>query len=269
MASNDSKFTGSIPDLYDRYMVPMLFEPYARDTVERLAAEPVNDVLEVAAGTGVVTRVLAGRLSKARIVATDLNQPMLDHARARQGDLGGVTFRQADALALPFADASFDAVVCQFGVMFFPDRVQGYREARRVVRPGGRYLFNAWGCVADNDFVGVATRALAELYPKDPPRFMERVPHGYHDAGKIRDDVMAAGFADVAIETVDATSRAASAHDAATGYCQGSPLRGEIEALDPQGLARATAHVAAAIAHRFGDGPIEGRISALVITATR
>ena len=148
-----------------------------------------RDVLETAAGTGVLTRALASRLAPStRIVATDLNQPMLDQAAQRQ-QAAAVEWRQADALALPFADASFDVVACQFGAMFFPDKVQGYSEARRVLRPGGRFLFNVWDRIEENEFADVVTQALAEVFPDDPPRFMARTPHGHHDVGRIRDEL--------------------------------------------------------------------------------
>ena len=168
--------------------------------------------------------------------ATDLNQPMLDHAAARQRVDGRIAWQQADALALPFGDRAFDIVACQFGVMFFPDKVQGYREARRVLRPGGRFLFNVWDRIAENVFADVVTEALASVFPHDPPRFMARTPHGHHDVGKIREELAAAGFASIAVETVDGTSRAASARDVAIAYCQGTPLRNEIEARDPTDL---------------------------------
>ena len=266
----DKVFTGSIPEIYDRYLVPMIFEPYAADLARRLAQAAPKTVLETAAGTGVVTRALAAQLpANTRIVATDLNQPMLDRAKTLQPDPDRIEWQQADALSLPFDDGGFDAVVCQFGVMFFPDKIQGYKEALRVLKPGGRFLFNAWDKISTNEFVDTATQALAEIFPNDPPRFMERTPHGYHDPERIRDDLTVAGFANVSIEQVDGKSRAASALDAVTGYCQGSPLRTEIEARNPPSLQEATIHAANAVAARFGNGAIEGRIRALVVTAIR
>ena len=155
-----------------------------------------------------------------------------------------MAWQQADALALPFDDESFDAVVCQFGVMFFPDKARGFSEAHRVLKRGRPFLFSAWDHIARNEFATVATDALAELYPDDPPRFMARTPHGYHDQDLIRRHLGEAGFTDIAIDSVAAISRAPSAWDAAFGYCQGSPLRGEIEARGGPGLQQATQHAA-------------------------
>ena len=270
MTGADKVFAGSIPAIYQRYMVPMIFEPYARDVAERLASFGPGRVLEIAAGTGVVTRAIAERLPPdTEIVATDLNQPMLDTAVELQGGQGKVTFRQADALALPFDDNSFDAVVCQFGVMFFPDKHQGYREALRVLSPGGTYMFTVWDRISANEFATVASAALAARFPDDPPKFMERTPHGYHDVDAIAAAVRDAGFSKVSVDTADKVSRANSALDAATGYCQGNPFRNEIEARAPGGLQSVTEAVASALAERFGQGPIEGRIRAHVITAIR
>ena len=270
MVATDKLFAGSIPDIYDRFLVPLIFEPYAIDLARRVADLDPRVVLETAAGTGVLTRAIASHLpAEARIVATDLNQPMLDHARARQSQDGRIEWKQADALALPFEDRSFDVVACQFGVMFLPDKVQGYREARRVLKPGGRFFFNVWDRISENEFVDTVTRSLADLFPHDPPRFMARTPHGYHDVDRIREELNAAGFASISVDAVDAQSRAASPRDAAIGYCQGNPLRTEIEARDPSGLENATEHAAEALAQRFGRGAIEGHVRAFVITAIR
>ncbi|MEO8558602.1 MAG: methyltransferase domain-containing protein [Rhodospirillales bacterium] len=268
MAATDKIFAGSVPELYDRVLVPLIFEPYARDLAERVAQSRPREVLETAAGTGVVTRAMAARLGRdARITATDLNQPMLDRATARQEGAGNVTWRQADALALPFQDHSFDVVVCEFGVMFFPDKVKGYSEARRVLKPGSRFLFNVWDKIAVNEFAAVVTDALAALFPNDPPRFMARTPHGYYDAAQIRAELHDAGFKQIAIDTVTHRS-AGPVRDVAVAYCQGTPMRGEIEARDPAALERATEAAAQALTQRFGRGTIAGRIQALVITAS-
>jgi ubiquinone/menaquinone biosynthesis C-methylase UbiE len=270
MAATDKTFAGSIPEIYDRFMVPLIFEPYARDLAGRLANVEPRDVLETAAGTGVVTRAIASTLpAQVRIVATDLNQPMLDRAAAHEEAPGRITWRQADALALPFEDQSFDAVACQFGAMFFPDKVLGYKEARRVLKPGGHFFFNVWDEIAENEFADVVTETLATMFPQDPPRFLARTPHGYHDVAMLREELTVAGFAQVRIETRGDISRAPSPREPAIAYCQGTPLRNEIEARDPSGLEAATQACAEALALRFGSGAVEGRISAHVITAVR
>jgi ubiquinone/menaquinone biosynthesis C-methylase UbiE len=268
MATTDKEFVGSIPEIYDRYFVPLIFEPYAADIAERLAAIKPQRILETAAGTGVVTRAVAARLPQAQIVATDLNPPMVEQAKARQ-DAGQVEWKTADALALPFEDASFDAVVCQFGAMFFPDRVKGYKEARRVLKNGGYFIFNVWDKIDENEFANVVSETLAEVFPHDPPRFMARTPHGYHDNDAIRADLRGAGFTDVSIEPKDATSRAPSAQAAVTAYCQGSPWKIEIEARGPPGLETAMTKATEALPRRFGAGPIEGRIRAYVVMARK
>lgn len=271
MTTSDKLFTGPIPEIYDRLLVPLLFDVYAADLAERVAALKPRHVLEIAAGTGALTRAMAARLDgAARIVASDLNQAMLDRAMAQQGGDASIEWRQADALALPFEDGSFDLVACQFGVMFFPDKVQGYREAYRVLRPGGHFLFNAWDQISANDFPHVVSDAVQAAFPDNPPRFMERTPHGYHDTEVIREDLRAAGFQAIKIEALGRTSRAHSAQEVATAYCQGTPLRSEIESRSPlDGLDVATRAATEALTHRFGLGPIEGRIRAHVVSALR
>ena len=269
MVESDELFAGSIPEIYDRFLVPLIFESYALDLAGRLVRVEPQDVLELAAGTGVLTRAIALRLpAQTWIVATDLNQPMLDHAAARQFGDGRITWRQADALALPLEDRRFDVVACQFGVMFFPDKIQAYREARRVLKRGGHFFFNVWDRISENEFADVVTQALAVLFPKDPPRFMVRTPHGYHDVDRIREELTAAGFAKISVDAVEDRSKASAPGEPAIAYCQGTPLRNEIEARNAFRLDDATKAAAEALARRFGNGPIEGRIRAYVITAT-
>ena len=271
MASPDTDkvFAGSIPKLYDTHLVPLIFEPYAADLANRLRSKPLSQVLEIAAGTGVVTRALASvLLPSTAIVATDLNQAMLDQAAA-VGTKRPVEWRQADAMQLPFRDGMFDAVVCQFGVMFFPDRPAGMREARRVLRPGGALVFNAWDRIEANEFALAVTDALAGVFPADPPRFMARTPHGYHDKGVIAGDVAKAGFATSQIDTVAARSRADSARTVAIAYCQGTPIRNEIESRDASLLAAATDAAERELIRRFGTGAVDGGIQAHVVVAPR
>ncbi|MEJ1963797.1 MAG: class I SAM-dependent methyltransferase [Gammaproteobacteria bacterium] len=269
-ADGDRAFVGSIPDVYEELMVPLIFETYATDLAGRLAGKHLSSVLEIAAGTGVLTRRLASALpDTVSIVATDLNQPMLDRAIAI-GTRRAVNWRLADALSLPFADSSFDAVVCQFGVMFFPDRPRGYSEARRVLKPGGLFLFNVWDRIEENDFARVTASALDSIFPQAPPQFLRRAPHGYHDALVIERDLAAGGFtARMQFDTLAARSRASSPHIPAAAYCQGTPLRAEIEAHGAAQLGVATEQVADAIAERFGRDAVDGKIQAHIVSVAR
>ena len=268
MSETDKLFAGSIPENYDRYLVPLIFESFAQDIAQRAAALSPGAVLETAAGSGVVTRALVPRLSPgASYIATDLNQPMLDYAAARQVTDSRISWRKADAQALPFEDAAFDLVCCQFGVMFFPDRQSGYREAKRVLKPGGSFLFSVWDRIEENVFANDVTNALAEVFPEDPPRFLARTPHGYYDTALIRRDLEKVGFSRVAIDTRADQSRAASPRLPAIAYCQGTPLRNEIEARDAARLEAATDYAASEIARRHGSGEVAAKIQAHIIVA--
>jgi SAM-dependent methyltransferase len=262
----DKVFAGSIPKLYETYLVPLIFEPYAADLVVRLRARRLSRVLEIAAGTGIVTRAMALALpDSCAIVATDLNQAMLDQASA-VGTKRAVEWRQADAMRLPFDDATFDAVVCQFGVMFFPEKPKAFSEARRVLKPGGVFLFNVWDRIESNEFADTVTTALEAVFPKGPPRFLVRTPHGYHDRSQIAHDLAKGGFAaSPRIDTVAARSRAKSPREPAIAYCQGTPLRNEIEAHDAARLGEATDVASEGIAKRFGRGAVDGKIQAHVV----
>ncbi len=269
MAGNDASFVGAIPAVYERYLGPLFFQPYAEDIATRFGELKRGRVLETAAGTGMVTRALARSLPRTvEIIATDLNQTMLDYATTLLC-ASQVRWQQADAQDLPFADASFEAVVCQFGVMFLADKQQGYREALRVLKPGGRFVFNVWGRLEDYEISHTVAQAVAALFPDNPPRFVERTPFGYCDTDMIREELQRAGFGRVEIEAVEKVSRAASAREPAIGLCQGTPLRNEIEARDRRRLGEATDKAAEAVAARFGPSAVQGRMLAYVIAGHR
>lgn len=268
-ANHQPMFGGSIPETYEKYLVPLIFEPYAIDLAQRLVSLPLTNVLELAAGTGVVTRRLARALPPSVfIIASDISQAMLDIGAA-VGTSRPVEWRQADALALPFDKGSFDAVVCQFGVMFLPDKARAFAEARRVLRRGGVFIFNVWDRIEENEFTQVVCQTVAALFAEDPPDFMQRIPHGYHDTATIRRDLQAGGFSsEVRVETVAARSRAASARIPAMAFCQGTPLRSEIETRAPGRLTEITDAVETALAQRFGHASVDGKISAHIILAS-
>lgn len=268
MTAQDSAFFGSIPAIYNRFMVPLVFAPFATLVAQRAAELQPKSILETAAGTGVVTEALHRALPLAEIVATDLNPPMLEEAAQRVND-PKVRFLAADAQDLPFADARFDLVVCQFGVMFFPDKVRAHCEARRVLRDGGQYLLVIWDRIERNLATMTAGRAVAELVPQEAARFYERVPFRYHDRAEIEQDLRAAGFGQFALETVELRSRAASARDAAMALVQGTPMRADIEQIDPELLAPATDAAAAALAEFEGPDGFSAPMSAHIVTAAR
>lgn len=268
--SDTPTFRADMAEIYERLFVPMIFESYADDLAERVAALAPERVLEVAAGTGVVTRAMDARLgASVAITATDLSPAMLARATAA-GTTHAVEWRPADAQELPFPDASFDVVVCQFGVMFFPDKARAFSEVQRVLRIGGAFLFNVWDGLDDNEFAETVEQTVASLFPDDPPRIIRRVPHGYHDAATIAGDLHRGGFAgSPRFTTLAARSHAPSAQVAAAAYCLGTPLRAEIEARDASRLTEAMDAAAAALAVRFGEGAIEGKIQAKVVAIAR
>jgi len=268
MSTNASQFAGSVPEYYERHLVPVIFEPYAQDLIQRIGRRPDGALLELACGTGVVTRSLLPRLgADARLTATDLNQAMVDEAKQRVPDDPRLTWRTADAQALPFGDAAFDLVYCQFGIMFLPDKVAGFREARRVLDPGAPLLFNVWDGFAENSFGRIAHETIASFFTRDPPPFY-LTPFGYHDTVKLGADLLAAGFTDVAIEPVAKEAVSPSAHDFAIGLIRGNPVVAMIEergGVSPDVVIKA---VADQLAQVGGAQPFRAPIQALVVRAT-
>jgi len=263
---SDAHFAGSIPQAYERHLVPLLFAPYAEDLVVRARRTGGRRILEIAAGTGAVTRALAGALPDARIDATDLNEAMVAiGAELIAGP--NVHWYAADAAALPSEPASFELVLCQFGVMFFPDRVRAFRETRRVLAPGGTFLFNVWDGLENNDVARLVCAGADEVFPENRPQFLRRTPYGHGDPALIASQLKEAGFGDVAYEAVERRSRAASPREAVLGFCHGSPLCAEILERDPAALARVVDAAARAIETEFGDGPVDARMRAFIFAA--
>ncbi len=264
-SSSDAEFVGAIPALYESLLVPMIFQEPARSLASAIAALRPSDVLETAAGTGVLTRELVA-LRDVSVTSTDLNAAMIEAARSRLSS-DRVRWQVADAMDLPFDDASFDVVACQFGAMFFPDKVAGYAEAARVLRPGGSLVFNVWDRIETSVVADVVTAALCSAAPRDSLDFLRRTPHGYFDVQAIDAELSAAGYDEIRIEAMDGTSRS-TAHDGAVAYCQGTPLRGEIEqsSLD---LERATVIATQALEARFGPGRFDAPTRWFQVSAHR
>lgn len=269
--SGSSTFSGSVPRAYHAYLVPLIFEAYARDMVTRLAPTPKDRILELACGTGIVTRTILEALptgSAGNLTATDLNQAMIDVALGYVGTDPRLKFQPVDACSIPFADRSFDAIACQFGVMFFPDKLKAMREARRVLAPGGRYIFNCWSSLGDNPIPQVVHETVGAMFHENPPTFLARLPYAYHDVREIERVTRAGGFTNVSVEEVEFPCTAPTAEAAARGFVEGTPLRGE---LGERGVTDATAHwqrAAKALAERFGDRPCRSTMRAAVVTAS-
>lgn len=267
MSGSAAEFSGPVPAFYDRYLGPVLFEPYAADLVSRLPAGDRLRVLEIACGTGIVTRRLREALGEsATLVATDLNEAMISYAQEAVPALG-IDWQQADAQTLAFDDGAFDVVVCQFGFMFLPDKVRGFREARRVLASGGVLLTNVWHSMEANPAAAAVHTTVARLFPGDPPRFLE-TPYGYHDTARIQADLAEAGWEHVQLETVSVQGLGSSALDFAVGFVLGSPLSHELAArgADLDAVVRALTDALVPIA---GGQPFRPALAATVITAER
>ena len=264
----DSSFTDDVAPLYESTLVPLIFESYANDLAARVTNLKPTSVLEVACGTGVVTRALAKILpDQCTITATDLNAAMLKHAE-NIGANREVNWEQADVMTLPYDNESFDVVVCQFSTMFFPDRVHAYKEIRRILKPGGKFLFSIWNSLEVNDFANTVMETVTTLFPENPPEFLSRTPYSHGNPDEIKHEINAAGFDNCHLIQRDDISYAKDPAMTAMAFCQGTPLRNEIEEREPDGLNRVTAAAENAIRMRFGGGQIKGKMSAVIVTAS-
>jgi len=266
MTDHNVQFTGSIPAAYDRYLGPLLFEPYAAELVDRLGSVPMASVLELAAGTGILTERLRRAMpATAALTATDLNEPMLGIAQAKLPELG-ITWQTADAQDLPFPDASFDLVACQFGIMFVPDKARALREARRVLRPRGQLAFSVWLSLAENPVGRIARDTIRQFFPSDPPTFYD-VPFGFSDESLLRELLHEAHFEGVSCHRVALEARSPSALDAASGLVTGNPVLLEVTKRATAPVEEIIRTVAAALAAEGGAAPLRLPMRALVVLA--
>lgn len=268
MKEQELRFTGSVPGNYQQLMVPLFFAPYAQELARRALEFRPRRIIETAAGTGAVTEMLHRALPEAEIIATDLNQPMLAVAGERIVS-NNVAFVTADAEDLPFDASGFDLVVCQFGAMFFPDKVRAHSEARRLLKPGGHYLLAIWDGIERNELCNAAQQLLIDTFPDDPPLFMREGPFGYHDPLRIEADLHDAGFETVEIETVELRSRSPSAEEAAKALCFGTPMGVELEERGHGNLERIVPALEKSLRRFEGAKGIDAGMAAHIVTATR
>ena len=262
-----TSFTGGIPAAYDRYLGPVIFEPYARDLARRVPIHENVRILETACGTGIVTRRVLDYLpTSGKLVATDLNQAMIEFAKAALPPDPRIEWRTADVQSLPFPNASFDAMYMQFGIMFVPDKLKAMREAKRVLKPAGKVILNALESFEKNPYGRIADQVLKSAFPEDPPTFY-RTPFSDHDPEEHQRRAETAGFRDVTVESVVFESMAESAELFAKGLIRGNPVsivigeRGgshdNVEKLLTEALRR-----------ELGDRPVRNMLHAWVVTGT-
>ncbi len=253
--TNAAKFVGSIPEFYDRGLGPVIFEDYAREMADRVAAVSPARVLETAAGTGIVTRALRDRLPAATMLtATDLNEPMLAVARGKFRPGEAVSFRQADAQALPFADLAFEAMVCQFGIMFYPDKPMSYGEAFRVLTPGGRYFFSVWDTHQFNGFARVTQALINASFAQNPPSFYA-VPFNSAAIDPIKLELYEAGFRGIDIAVLPIDKRVDDLELFARGLIFGNPVIDQIRSRGAVPPEEIHARLVEDLGREFGRSP--------------
>lgn len=269
MPDRNADFSGSIPANYDRYLGPVLFRPYAEDLAARLEIGGEASVLELACGTGILTQILRNRLpATVQLLATDLNEPMLEHARAKFGPNERIEWRQADAMDLSFGEATFDAVICQFGLMFVPDKRACVRQVYRVLKPGGTFLFNTWDAMQQNELAHIAHETIGSFFDRNPPTFYQ-VPCGYHDRAQIEKLLDDEGFGNIGISVVAKNSQITDAKATATGLIEGNPVVLEIAERDPDLVPKITRALTEAIRKRFTEASASARMRAVIVQARK
>lgn len=267
MANSHSAFKGEIPHYYEKYLGPLIFQKYAEDLSRRIKAPDGGFILETAAGTGMATRQLRSAIQDdVRVVVTDLNKDMLTIAKQKFESTENIEFQTGNAQNLSFENSVFDAVICQFSLMFFEDKFTAIKEAARVLKPDGTFLFNVWDSFEHNHFIKTVNESIVKKFPDTPPDFFS-IPYGYYNIDVIKDLLHETGFDDIEISVIPRTSTANSAKDVALGYILGTPVSLQIEKIAPGSLSDIVDSVEEAIATEFGSNNVSAKMQAIVFKA--
>jgi ubiquinone/menaquinone biosynthesis C-methylase UbiE len=262
-------FAGSVPANYDQYLGPVLFEPYAIDLVSRINKASYKNVLELACGTGRVTKHLVSSLpAQGSLIATDLNKDMLNVAK---NIIPGthVKWMVVDAQELPFDENTFDHIICQFGVMFFPDKKKGFDEAYRVLQTNGRFLFNVWDSLEMNPRSAIIKQIMQEIMGDEAPDFLSKGPYSYYDKDIIEASLESAGFKNIKLEVVQKTAYYAFAEDLIKGFVDGSPLSAYLVQQSPSLQQKIKDRLKQVIVAEFGETRIISPMQAIVCSASK
>lgn len=262
-----STFVGDIPHNYEKFLGPMIFAEYAKDLAKRIRAPKEGIILEIASGTGLASRQIRNIISqKTKIIVTDLSEDMLDISRGKFRDSENIEFKVADALDLPFQNGAFDAIACQFSLMFFPDKLTALQEIARTLKPGGRFYFNIWDSLEFNHLIQTVNETIIKCFPGNHPRFFD-IPYGYYEIDQIKRLLFLSGFSDVDISILPRLSTADKARDVALGYILGTPVISEIESLNSKPIPKVLEAVEKSISQKFGNRSITAKMQAIVFSA--
>ena len=269
LKNRTESYSGSIPEYYDRYLETLLLKPYALKIAGEVEKLKPEKVLELSAGTGILTEALINKLPETtRILATDINPDMLDLAKYKLWTNFNISWQLADATDLPYEANEFDVVLSQFGVMFYKNRHLAYRKIRQILKPGGTFIFNTWGSIYENFIIELTERALKRVFPFDTPGFLE-IPFGYHSYEQIIHDLTIAGFSTFRINTVKLTGYAVNSFEATLGLLQGTPLYTEIIGRNPSLLPMVIDELNELITEHYGRYHIKVPLVALEIQAEK
>jgi ubiquinone/menaquinone biosynthesis C-methylase UbiE len=260
------RFSGSIPEHYDRVLGPMFFEPYAIEVSQRIDPSSVNTVLEIGSGTGRVTAHLRNVISSAtKLIGSDISEDMLAVAKEKLKGLD-IDWRIIDAQDLPFDDDSIDVIVGCFCYMFVPDKHKAFAEAHRVLRPGGMFIFSTWDKLELNGASYTYRKIVKKLFEDSLPESYN-LPFSMNDQNAIKGMLKETGFSKIKVERVDKDSISQTAGEAANGLARGGSIYNEIMMHDPSLVEEIIKELEKELSEKFGTSPMIAPMTAVVCQA--